>query len=227
MVQESDLVPRNGLGHVLEIHHKQNSVNDHKYAGYLNHCESSLYNLINLSATIQIKASKRLFLILHQNVLVILPDSRNVDLLAWASEVLHVVAIRKVLSGAPMVHQLLLAKLREHKDAFSFAINWWSAIFILWLRTIKYFSNILWCKRGDNAKDDTAKNADNAQKAINWKHHVDLVIACSEAEKRDNYEKYCDGKESVVEVPWHLVLDDHTGVNAIKINWHLNHHVKS
>jgi hypothetical protein len=82
MVQESDLVPRNGLGHVLEIHHKQNSVNDHKYAGHLNHCESSLYNLINLSATIQIKASKRLFLILYQNVLVIFPDSRNIDLLA-------------------------------------------------------------------------------------------------------------------------------------------------
>ena len=65
MVQESDLVPRNGLGHVLKVHHEQNGVNDHEDAGHLDHCESSLYDLVNLSAAIQIKAAKRLFLILH------------------------------------------------------------------------------------------------------------------------------------------------------------------
>ena len=111
MVKESNLISRNGLGHILKVHHEQNGVNDHENARNLDHGESSLYDLINLGAAIQIKASERLLLILNQDILIVFPNSRNIYLLAGTSEIIHTVSVRKVFASASMVHQLLLAEL--------------------------------------------------------------------------------------------------------------------
>lgn len=58
VVKESNLVSRNGLGHVLQIHHEQNCINDHENACYFNKSESSLNDLIDLGAAIQVEAAE-------------------------------------------------------------------------------------------------------------------------------------------------------------------------
>lgn len=121
MIQESDLILLNNLGHVLKVHNEQNQEDRDHQESNLDHGESSRNNIISLLAAFEIETSIILLLILHKNILVVFPNSCNFNL--FTSELLDSVSKAWVLSCAALVHECLLTKLGEDEWTFTISLG--------------------------------------------------------------------------------------------------------
>ena len=119
MIQKPNIVSGYNFKHVLHIDNKYEHENHNHKACHSYYIESSSNYAFHLSAAILVKASVYDLLVLDQEILVVLPNSR--DLFLSAGHVLQVSFVTGVFHFATSLHQEVLVEL--WKDEHTFVIN--------------------------------------------------------------------------------------------------------
>jgi hypothetical protein len=74
MVKKSGLVSLNFKAHVLHGHQEENQENTHRNKKTRHDCEPEGDYLLHLTAASHVEASKRILLVLNENIPVVFPD---------------------------------------------------------------------------------------------------------------------------------------------------------
>lgn len=115
VVEQSGLVPRNRVAHVLQVHNEYEKVEHEEHSQDHDHIATALNNLVDLLAASKVQAPEDVFLILRQDVSIVFPYPCNLHLLALQRVWCPCYAV--VFARATMKHELLLTELREHECA--------------------------------------------------------------------------------------------------------------